>query len=154
MAINRKVVLDAPNRAILGALMANARTSLRTLAAEIGLSAPAVRERIRQMEEAGVILGYAANVSWAALGYGLQAIVRVEPLPGRLREVERALQAIPQIVQCDGVTGDDCFIARVVLRDVADLDVVLDPLHVLARTSTAVIKKATVPMRAPPYPED
>ncbi|WP_156256595.1 Lrp/AsnC family transcriptional regulator [Sandarakinorhabdus oryzae] len=153
MSFVRKVTLDGPNRTILGALMADARTSLRTLADKVGLSAPAVRERIRQMEEAGVIQGYAADVSWAALGYGLQAIVRIEPLPGKLREVERTLQDMPQIVQCDGVTGDDCFIARVVLRDVADLDVVLDPLHVLARTSTAVIKKATIPLRAPPYPD-
>ncbi|WP_164157059.1 Lrp/AsnC family transcriptional regulator [Sandarakinorhabdus rubra] len=149
----RKVSLDAANRLILDALMADSRTSLRTLAEQAGLSAPAVRERIRQLEEAGVILGYTAQVSWAALGYGLEAIVRIEPLPGRLREVERALREMPQIVQCDAVTGDDCFIARVVLRDVGDLDGVLDPLHVLARTSTAVIKKATIPLRAPPYPD-
>lgn len=153
MAFVQKVALDAVNRTILSALMDDSRTSLRLMAEQVGLSAPAVRERIRQMEEAGVILGYTADVSWAALGYGLEAIVRIEPLPGKLREVERALREMPQIVQCDGVTGDDCFIARVVLRDVADLDLVLDPLHILARTSTAVIKKATVPMRAPPYPE-
>lgn len=153
MSFVRKIALDAPNRSILSALLADARTSLRTLADGVGLSAPAVRERIRQMEEAGVIRGYAADVSWAALGYAVQAIVRIEPLPGKLRDVERALQDMPQIVQCDGVTGDDCFIARVVLRDVADLDVVLEPLHMLARTSTAVVKKTTIPLRAPPYIE-
>ena len=153
MIFVRKVALDGPNRAILDALLADARTSLRDLAETVGLSAPAVRERIRQLEEAGVIQGFSADVSWAALGYSLQAIVRIEPLPGKLRDVERVLQDTPQVVQCDGVTGDDCFIARVVLRDVADLDVVLEPLHVLARTSTAVIKKATVPLRAPPWPD-
>lgn len=145
-----KVALDKVDHAILDALLHDARASQRALADHIGLSPPAIRERIRRLEDDGVIEGFTIDISTRALGYPLEAIVRLEPLPGKLHIVERALQDAPQVTQCDKVTGEDCFVARVVLRDVADLDRVLDPFHDLARTNTSIIKSSPIARRRPP----
>lgn len=145
-----KAVLDKVDHAILDALLHDARASQRALADRIGLSPPAIRERIRRLEDDGVIEGFTIDISTRSLGYTLEAIVRLEPLPGKLHIVERALQDALQVIQCDKVTGEDCFVARVVLRDVADLDRVLDPFHDLARTNTSIIKSSPIAGRRPP----
>lgn len=142
--------LDKVDHAILDALLHDARASQRALADRIGLSPPAIRERIRRLEDDGVIEGFTIDISTRSLGYTLEAIVRLEPLPGKLHVVERALQDAAQVTQCDKVTGEDCFVARVVLRDVADLDRVLDPFHDLARTNTSIIKSSPIVGRRPP----
>ena len=143
-------VIDDTDRVILDSLIADCRISLRALASRAGLSAPAVRERIRRMEEMGVIEGFTIGVDARALGFPLEAIVRLEPLPGKLRQVERALQAMPQILECSEVTGEDCFFARMVLRDIDDLGRLLDPLHTMARTNTSIVKRTPVARRRPP----
>jgi len=85
-----------------------------------------------------------------AFGYQLQAIVRIRPLPGQLQVVERQIQQIPQFTECDKVTGDDCFIARLHVRSIEELDTVLDELNAHAETNTAIIKKSPVKRRLPP----
>ena len=77
-------VLDEIDRAILTCLTQDARVSLKVLSARVGLTSPSTAERVKRLEERGVIQGYGARVNLAALGYSLQALVRVRPLPGRL----------------------------------------------------------------------
>lgn len=153
MASIERTRLDQADLLILAQLVADSRISLRNLGELAKLSAPSVRERVRQMEDGGVITAFTAEIEWRHLGYGLQAIARVEPVPGKLKEVERLLRETPQVVQCDCVTGDDCFVIRLMLRDIADLDEVLGPLHAIAKTSTAMVKSTPVPLRAPPFPQ-
>ena len=81
---------------------------------------------MRRLEERGVLRGYTVNVDPRAFGYQLQAIVRVRPLPGQLQEVERQIIAIPEFTECDKVTGEDCFIARLHVRSMEQLDTLLD----------------------------
>jgi len=142
--------LDDADRAILDLLLDDSRISLRMIGAQIGLTAPAVRERILRMEDAGVIEGFTVRLNPRALGFQLEAVLRVEPLPGEMRAVEQTLQAMPEVVDCCVVTGEDCFVARLVLRDISDLDRVLEPLHEKARTKTSIIHRKPVPPRRPP----
>ncbi len=142
--------LDGSDRKIVEALAGDARLSLKELAARAGLSSPACSERLRRLEERGVLTGYSADVELEALGYPLQAIVRVRPLPGMLHIVERIIQETPEITEADKVTGDDCFICRMALRSMTDLDRILDRIAERAQTNTAMIKSTTVKRRLPP----
>lgn len=98
----------------------------------------------------GVIAGFSVELDAAAIGYPLQAIVRIEPLPGKLTRVEQVLAETPEVIECHGVTGEDCFVAHLVLVDLKDLDRILAPLHDLARTRTALVKSTVVERRLPP----
>jgi Lrp/AsnC family leucine-responsive transcriptional regulator len=102
------------------------------------------------MEEDGVIRHYTVELDARALGFAMEAIVRIEPLPGRLRDVEETILAMPEVTACDVVTGDDCFVARLALRSIEDLDVLLQPMHHLARTSSSIVKRRLVSHRAVP----
>ena len=142
--------MDQLDRTIVVALARNARMSLKELAATVGLASPSVAERVKRLEERRLITGYTVVASPAALGYTIQAIVRINPLPGTLKEVERLIQNTLQFVECDRVTGEDCFYARLYCRSIEDLDVVLEPFHDKARTNTAIIKGQSVERRLPP----
>ena len=121
-------VLDEIDRAILSCLTQDARVSLKVLSARVGLTSPSTAERVKRLEERGVIQGYGARVNLAALGYSLQALVRVRPLPGLLQKVDKYIQAMPECIESDKVTGEDCFVMRLVVRDIAQLDTLLDGL--------------------------
>ena len=142
--------MDHWDRKIVATLAGNARMSLKALAATVGWASPSVAERIKRLEERGVIAGYTVVAAPGGLGYPFQAIVRINPLPGALKEVERLIQSTPQIVECDRVTGEDCFYARLYCRSIDDLDVVLGPFHDQAHTNTAIVKGQSVQRRLPP----
>lgn len=141
---------DEIDQLLISALMEDSRSSLKTLAGISGLSSPSVAERIRKLEERKVITGYTVDIDPKAFGYQLQAIIRIRPLPGQLQEVERQIQNTPQFTECDKVTGDDCFIARLHVRSIEQLDSLLDGLNAYAETNTAIIKKSPVKRRLPP----
>ncbi len=142
--------LDATDHALMRLLEQDARTPIADLAREIGLSAPSTSERLRRLEARGVIERFTVQVDPRALGYTLQAIVRVKPLPGQLHLVEDEIRRIPEVVECDKVTGDDCFICRLFLRSIEDLDQILMKVGERAETSTAIVKATPVERRLPP----
>ncbi|CAM2147816.1 Lrp/AsnC family leucine-responsive transcriptional regulator [Paraburkholderia tropica] len=142
--------LDEIDRALLAALVEDARASVSELARIVGLSAPSTSERLRRLEAQGVIGGYTVRIDPRALGYTLQAIVRVKPLPGQLHLVEDVIRRIPEFIECDKVTGDDCFIARIWLHSIEQLDEILNKVTERAETSTAIVKSTPVPRRLPP----
>lgn len=142
--------LDETDRALLRALAEDARTPVADLARQIGLSAPSTTERMRRLEAQGVIGRYTVEIDPRALGFTLQAIVRVKPLPGQLHLVEEVIRRIPEFVECDKVTGDDCFICRLYLRTIDQLDEILSKVTERAETSTAIVKSTPVPRRLPP----
>ncbi|UVC09006.1 Lrp/AsnC family transcriptional regulator [Rhizobium sp. TH2] len=143
--------LDAIDQRILEALSRNSRMPLKELAEIAGLSSPSAAERVRRLEDRGVISGFTVSLGLAALGYPLQAIVRVRPLPGQLHIVERLIQETPEFIECDKVTGDDCFIARLVVRSMGELDGILDKIAERAETNTSMIKASPVERRLPPF---
>lgn len=144
------VPLDETDRALLAALAEDARRPVSELARLVGLSAPSTAERIRRLEAQGVIERFTVQLDPRALGFTLQAIVRVKPLPGQLHLVEEVIRRIPEFVECDKVTGDDCFICRLYLRTIDQLDEILSKVTERAETSTAIVKSTPLARRLPP----
>jgi len=145
------MAIDEIDRGLIALLQANARMPIKVLAERIGLSAPGASERLRRLEDRGVIRAFTVEVNPLALGYSLQAIVRIKPLPGQLHTVQKLLAAIPELSECDKVTGDDCFIARLHLRSMEHLDFILDRIADKAETNTAIVKSQPVTRRLPAY---
>jgi len=143
------ILIDNTDRAILVCLEEDARMSLKTLSGKIGLTSPSTAERLKRLEEKGIIQGYSARINIFELGYSLQVLVRVRPFPGMLKKVEKYLQALSACIECDKVTGEDCFVARLVVKDIADLDTELDQLAEMAQCNTSIIKSSPVTRRLP-----
>lgn len=147
---NASLGLDEIDQRMLEALARNARISLKELAEAAGLSSPSAAERLRRLEERGIISAFTVDIAPEAIGYPLQAIVRIRPLPGQLHVVERIIQETPEFIECDKVTGDDCFIGRLVVRSMSELDGILDKITERAETNTSMIKATPVKRRLPP----
>lgn len=99
--------LDAADMKILRLLEKDARTSTAELARSVGLSAPSVAERIKRLQESCVIEAYSVRINPAALGLPLSAWLRIRPVPGQLAVVAEIIRELPEIAQCDRVTGED-----------------------------------------------
>ncbi|WP_233252538.1 Lrp/AsnC family transcriptional regulator [Maritimibacter sp. 55A14] len=139
--------LDPIDAAIIRELRADARIARAELARRVGLSAPSVGERVRRLEDTGVITGYAARIDPARLGYGLTVLIRARPLPGEMGNMIAAIRETPQIVMCERVSGDDCFVARAHVRDVAEMEAVIDRLVPFGATNSSVVQSMPVPPR-------
>lgn len=144
-------MMDDIDQRILEALLGDARISLKDLAAQVGLSSPSVSERLRRLEERGVIRAFTVEIDPQALGYPLQAIVRIRPLPGKLHVVQKLIEEIPEFGECDKVTGEDCFVARLFLRSIDQLDQILDRVIDYAETNTSIVKMKPITRRPPPF---
>lgn len=147
---SQKSSLDETDIRILTALDANARLSISELARMVGMSSPSVTERVRRLESTGVIRGFTLDVDTNVLGYQIRAMVRIRPLPGKLHIVEKLIQECPEFIECDRVTGDDPFLARLIVQTIKQMDDVLEALSEYAVTSTAIIKGTSVKRRLPP----
>ena len=137
---NQNTDLDALDGRILSALAGDARTSVAELARIVGLSPPSAAERIRRLEEAGVIEGYTVTIDPKAVGLPVATWMRVRPMPGELNAVAEILRTMPEIVECDRVTGEDCFVARAHLRSIQDLERLIDQIIPHAMTTTSIIQ--------------
>jgi Lrp/AsnC family transcriptional regulator, leucine-responsive regulatory protein len=142
--------MDEVDHRIIDLLVLNSRRSLKNLGMATELSSPSVMDRVRRLEEKGIIRSFTIDVDLEALGYSLQAIVRVRPLPGMLHIVERLIQETPEFIECDKVTGDDCFIAKLCFRSMAQLDAILDRITEKAETNTSIVKATPIKRRLPP----
>jgi Lrp/AsnC family transcriptional regulator, leucine-responsive regulatory protein len=136
--------LDVTNRQLIAALQADARLSLAELGRRVGLTAPAVGERLARLEEAGVIRGYHADVDPAALGYGLDVVLRIRPAPRMIHKVAELAQDTPEVTECHRVTGEDCFVMRVHVRDVGHLEELIDRFVLFGQTTTSIIQSSPV----------
>ena len=146
-------VADAVNLRILTELQQNPRLTMSELGRRVGLSSPAVAERVRRLEELGIIQGYRLDLNPAALGLPLAAYVRIRPNPGQLPQIADLARQIPQVVECHRVTGEDCFILKVYLPSIDQLDRILDVFLLYGTTTTSLIQSSPVPSRPPPLPE-
>ena len=148
------LLLDQRNLELLRLLRADTRMSLSALARRIGMSAPAVRERIARLEEAGVIQGYRLQINPAALGFPIAAMVRIRPMPGKLPKIVELAQSTPQISECHRITGEDCFVIKLHLRNLDELDPILDRFLAFGQTTTSLLQSSPVPPRALPLPDE
>ena len=146
------LLLDARNLELLRLLRVNPRAGVSELARGVGMSAPAVRERLQRLEEAGVIAGYRVELDPAALGYPVSVFVRVRPAPGQLGKVAEVAKRMPQVVECYRVTGEDCFVLRIEIEGLDRLDGVLDQFLAFGQTTTSIVQSVPVPRRGLPLP--
>ncbi len=142
-----KTNLDGIDAAILRELCADARIPRAELSRRVGLSAPSVADRVRRLEDTGVITGYGARIDPARLGYGLTILIRARPLPGKMNNMIAAIRETPQIVACDRVSGEDCFVARAHVRDVAEMEAVIDRIVPYGATNSSIVQSSPVQER-------
>jgi Lrp/AsnC family leucine-responsive transcriptional regulator len=141
------LLIDDTNRRLLAELQENARLSLAELGRRVGLSPPAVAERVQRLEQQGVIVGYRAEINPRALGLSLSAVIRIRPAPGQLANAAKLAQDTAEVVDCRRVTGDDCYVMTAHVRDVEHLEEVIDKFVALGQTTTSIVQSAPVPRR-------
>ena len=151
-AVADDALLDATNLRLLRELQADARLSLAELGRRVGLSSPAVAERVGRLERDGVIRGYHADVDPRAVGYAFSAVIRIRPAPRQIGEVARRAQETPEVVECNRITGDDCFVMRAHVRDVDHLEEVIDRFTLFGQTTTSIVQSSPVPGRGVDLP--
>ena len=142
-------LLDEVNRRLLELLTEDPRRTAAELARRVDMSAPAVRERIGRLEEAGVIRGYRLDVDPAALGLPVTAWVRVRPGPGQLTRIAELAARVPEVAECHRISGEDCFLLRVHVATIAALETVLDRFLVHGQTTSSFVVATPVPARLP-----
>jgi Lrp/AsnC family transcriptional regulator, leucine-responsive regulatory protein len=138
---------DVTTRRILDELQGDGRLSLAELGRRVGLSPPAVAERVQRLERDGVITGYHATVDPRALGYSLTTVIRIRPAPRQIPKVAELARATPEIVECHRITGEDCFFMKATVRDVEHLEELIDRFVVYGQTTTSIIQSSPVPGR-------
>jgi len=140
MTLDRDKLLDSTGWQILRELEANARLSFAELGRRVGLSLPAVAERVRRMEDAGIIMGYQVRLDPIKVGRPISAFVRI-----RLHDhitcerLEQLLADLPEVLECHNLTGDDCAIVKVAVPTIPDLEHVIQQLKGFGQTTTSIV---------------
>ncbi len=142
--------LDDANLRLLAELQQDARLTFAELGRRVGLSSPAVAERVARLEETGVIKGYRAEIDPRAVGYTLGVVIRIRPAPRELRKVAELAQRTPEVVECHRITGEDCFFMKAYVRDVEHLEEVIDQFVVYGQTTSSIMQTSPVPARGVP----
>jgi len=145
-------VLDAVNVRLLEELQRDPRLTMSELGRRVGMSSPAVTERIRRLEEAGVIRGYRLDLNPAALGLPIGVYIRIRPDPGQLPKIAELAQQIPEVVECHRITGEDCFVLKAYIPSIDQLDRLLDSFLLYGATTTSIIQSSPIPPRPSPLP--
>jgi Lrp/AsnC family leucine-responsive transcriptional regulator len=139
--------LDEVNRHLLDLLTENPRASVPELAKAVGMSAPAVRERVNRLHDSGVIRGYRLDVDPAAVGLPVTAWVRIRPGPRQLPRIAELAQRTPQVSECHRISGEDCFLLKVHIPSVADLEDILDAFQLFGQTTSSFVVATPVEPR-------
>jgi Lrp/AsnC family transcriptional regulator, leucine-responsive regulatory protein len=139
--------LDATNLLLIAKLQQDARRPFAELGREVGLSAPAVAERVKRLEADGVIRGYHADIDPRRVGYGLGVVIRVRPAPRQLALVAQVARDTPEVIECHRVTGDDCYVVTAYVHDVEHLEQLIDAFATHGQTTSSIMQSAPVPRR-------
>lgn len=139
-------ILDDINRDLLDLLQLEGRMSYKELGARVGLTAPAVADRVRKLEEAGIITGYRAVVDYETLGFPILAVVRLSS-PLRATGIDDKIRATPQIIEANRVTGSDSHVIRARLRTMRELEVLMHDIWEDGDSITNIVTSSPVPRR-------
>ncbi|WP_289024085.1 Lrp/AsnC family transcriptional regulator [uncultured Salegentibacter sp.] len=136
--------IDELNWAILTRLQENARYSFAEIGREIGLSSPAVAERVKKMEDAGIIKGYKTEISYNKTGHQLKAVITLRAFMGRLKPFLEKVKEFPEVINCYRITGNENIIMEVILRDQSHLEELIDKLITYGETKTHIVLSQVV----------
>lgn len=145
--------MDNIDRKILNILQENARTPLKVIAEQVFLSSPAVSARIERLENAGLITGYQAQISCAAMGYQIKAFIALEVEPSQKPEFYPYIESCPNVMECNCVTGDYSMLIKVCFHTTQELDQFIDQLGRFGRTRTQIVFSTPVEHRGIPAME-
>jgi Lrp/AsnC family leucine-responsive transcriptional regulator len=148
MTLQIEGALDAVCWRILAILQADARKSFRQIGLAVGLSAPAVAERVRRMEEQGVITGYHAAVNPKRAGFAIQAQMRIGGVGDRGDEFAELVANTPAVLECHRVTGSDSYLLKVLASTIEQLEMLIDRFVPYGEVTTALILSSPVTWRA------
>jgi Lrp/AsnC family leucine-responsive transcriptional regulator len=141
------MTLDQIDWKILTELQSDARTSYAELGRRVGLTTPAVIERVRKLEDAGVILGYRAEIDAAKVGLPIMAFIRMSISGVDYSHIIEAAESANEVLECHRGTGGDSFIMKVAVSDVANLQLLIDKLTPYGITSTSIVLSSPVKSR-------
>ncbi|TAM76413.1 Lrp/AsnC family transcriptional regulator [bacterium] len=144
--------LDAVNVRVLEHLLEDPRLTMSELGRRVGMSAPAVAERVQRLLEAGVITGFSTELSPKALGRPIAAYIRIRPVARQLTKVAEVARRSPEVVECHRITGEDCFLMKAYVGAVEDLEGLIDRFLPFGQTTTSIVQSSPVPRRSPPLP--
>lgn len=142
--------MDSIDRKILTILQENARTPLKVIAEQVFLSSPAVSARIERLEATGLIMGYQAQISCAAMGYQIKAFIALELEPSQKPEFYPYMEECPNVMECNCVTGDYSMLIKVCFHTTQELDQFIDQLGRFGRTRTQIVFSTPVEHRGIP----
>ncbi len=131
--------IDSLNWKILKCLQRNARQSNAEIGREVGVSSPAVSERIKKMEDSGIIEGFKASISVYEVGYQLKAIITLRAFMGMLKPFLEKVKTYPEVLNCYRITGNENFVMEVALQDQNHLENFIDQLIVYGETKTQIV---------------
>ncbi len=147
MPNNQRATLDHTDELILASLQSDGRISIADLARAVSLSPSSTADRVRRLVDAGVITGYTAAVDAQALGYPITAFVRLAFPSGNYKPVHDLLAVVPEVIEAHHVTGNDCFIMKVLARSMTDLERITGKLATLGSITTSVVYSSPLPSR-------
>ncbi|HSM62387.1 MAG TPA: Lrp/AsnC family transcriptional regulator [Gillisia sp.] len=131
--------IDSLNWQILESLQKNARQSFAEIGRKVGLTSPAVAERVKKMEDSGIIKGYKAQVSYHKTGHQLKAVITLRAFMGRLKPFLEKVKEFKEVINCYRITGNENIIMEVVLYDQSHLEEFIDKLITYGETKTHII---------------
>ena len=145
MNSKKAIQLDAIDWRIIEALQADGRASLSSLGKRVGLSQPAVSERVKRLEARGVIEGYSARINFRAVGLDLLAIARIKTTFANLQACLKLFASMPEILEVHRVTGEDCLIIKVLVPRAEQLEAVIDRLAKYGSVTTSIVLSSQPP---------
>lgn len=139
--------MDSIDLQLVSALQDDARVSYAELGRRVGLSAPAVGERVRRLEEGGIITGFHAAIDLKRAGYGLVAFVRLSCPQELAVQLERAAMGTPEVLEFHRVTGTEGYVMKVAAREVGHLEDVIVKLLPYGQTTTSIVLSSPITWR-------
>ena len=139
--------LDSIDKKIIDILQKNARTPIKDIAKEVFLSSPAVSARIEKLEKSGIVIGYHAQINPFLFGYNIRAFINLEVEPFQKKDFYAFIQAIPNVIECNCVTGDYSMLISVVFQTTVQLDHFINELQNFGRTKTQIVFSTSVEHR-------
>ncbi|MEF9602628.1 Lrp/AsnC family transcriptional regulator [Paracoccus sp. PXZ] len=134
--------LDRLDIAILEALQENARTPLSEVGRRVGLSQPATSERVKRLEDRGILAGYTARLDAAALGFGMMAIIRLKTTHEHIKPALKAFAEMPHVIEVHRLTGEDCFLLKVLVPTPGQLETIVDTIARFGAVTTSLVLRS------------